>query len=139
VQEKLVMSSRPAAHRRLLYLCLAYVCTALGAAGVVLPLLPTTPFLLVAAWAASKGSPRLDAWLHRHPRFGPVLRAWDEERAVPTRAKWLACVLMLISWTIILITTSTLWVPISTGLMFIAVGTYVCTRPAPRAAANGKS
>jgi hypothetical protein len=130
--EKVVMTSRTAAHRRLPYLCLAYACVALGAAGVVLPLLPTTPFLLVAAWAAPKGSPRLDAWLHRHPRFGPVLRAWDEERAVPTRAKWLACVLMLLSWTLMLFTTSSLWVPFITGLLFLAVGRYVCTRPAPR-------
>lgn len=130
---------RPAPHRRLAYLCLAYACIALGAAGLVLPLLPTTPFLLAAAWAAPKGSPRLDAWLHRHPRFGPMLRAWDEERAVPKRAKWLACGLMLLSWTIMLITTSSLWVPIVTGLMFIGIGTYVCTRPAPRAAANAES
>ena len=126
------MTSRPAAHRRLPYLCLAYACVALGAAGVFLPLLPTTPFLLVAAWAAPKGSPRLDAWLHGHPRFGPLLRAWDEERAVPTRAKWLACILMLLSWTIMLLTTSSLWVPVITGLLFLGVGAYVCTRPAPR-------
>ena len=128
------MTSRPAAHPRWPYLCLAYVCIGLGAAGLVLPLLPTTPFLLLAAWAAPKGSPRLDAWLRRHPRFGPILRAWDEERAVPTRAKWLACALMLLSWTIILINTSSPWVPVLTGVMFIAVGTYVCTRPAPRTA-----
>lgn len=133
------MTVRPAAHRRWAYLCLAYGCIALGAAGLVLPLLPATPFLLLAAWAAPKGSPRLDAWLHRHPRFGPVLRAWDEERAVPTRAKWLACILMLLSWTIMVFTTSSLWMPLLTGIMFIAVGTYVCTRPAPRAAASGKS
>jgi uncharacterized protein len=124
--------SRPA-WRRLPYLCLAYACIALGAAGVVLPGLPTTPFLLLAAWAAPRASPRLDAWLHQHPRFGPVLRAWHEERAVPTRAKWLACALMLVSWIIMFIKTTSLWVPVVTGLLFITVGTYVCTRPTPRA------
>ena len=126
------MTSRRAAHRRWPYLCLAYACIALGAAGLVLPLVPTTPFLLLAAWAAPRGSPRLDAWLRRHPRFGPILRAWDEERAVPTRAKWLACALMLLSWTIMLITTSSKWVPIIAGAIFVGVGIYVCTRPAPR-------
>ena len=119
-------------HRRLAYLCLAYACIALALAGVFLPVLPTTPFLLVAAWAAPKASPRLEAWLHRHPRFGPLLRAWREEGAVPTRAKWLACSLMLASWLIMLLATSSLWVAAITGVLFVSVGTYVCTRPAPR-------
>ena len=118
--------------RRLPYIVLAYVCVGLGAAGVVLPLLPTTPFLIVAAWAASRGSPRLDAWLHGHPRFGPSLRAWRDERAVPTRAKVLACSLMFVSWVIMLLVTSSPWVPGITGVIFICVGTYLCTRPVPR-------
>ncbi|HEX2829004.1 MAG TPA: YbaN family protein [Burkholderiales bacterium] len=117
--------------RRLPYIVLAYVCVGLGAAGVVLPLLPTTPFLIVAAWAASRGSPRLDAWLHGHPRFGPSLCAWRDERAVPTRAKVIACTLMLMSWLIMLFVTSSPWVPAITGVLFLCVGTYVCTRPAP--------
>lgn len=124
--------TRPGAHRRLPYLLLAYACIALGVAGIFLPLLPTTPFLLVAAWAAPKASPRLNAWLHRHPRFGPMLRAWRDERAVPTRAKWLACGTMLVSWVIMFAVTSSLWIPLASGLLFVTVGTYVCTRPAPR-------
>ena len=117
--------------RRVPYIVLAYVCVGLGAAGAVLPLLPTTPFLLVAAWAASRGSPRLDAWLHEHPRFGPSLRAWRDERAVPTRAKIVACSLMLVSWIIMLVMMPSPWVPAITGAIFICVGTYLCTRPAP--------
>ena len=126
--------TKPAADRRtrLLYLCLAYACVGLGTAGIVLPLLPTTPFLLVAAWAASRGSPRLHDWLYRHPRFGPILCAWRDERAVPTRAKWLACTLMAASWLIMFAMTATRWVPLTTGLLFVCVGAYVCMRPAPR-------
>lgn len=127
---------RPLSHRRLAYLCLAYGCVGLGALGLFLPLLPTTPFLLVAAWAAPKASPRLDAWLQRHPRFGPILRAWREERAVPARAKWLACGLMLLSWIIMLMATSSLWVPLASGLLFITVAVYICTRPLPRSAGS---
>src|SRR5690606_41134853 len=55
----------------------------LALAGTVLPLLPTTPFLLVAAWAFARSSPRLDAWLHAHPRLGPPLAAWQARRAIP--------------------------------------------------------
>jgi hypothetical protein len=123
---------RSLAHRRLAYLCLAWACIGLGAAGIVLPLLPTTPFLLVAAWAAPKASPRLDAWLHQHPRFGPPLRAWREERAVPARAKWLACTLLLASWVILLATADKPWIPIVTAPLFLAVAIYVSTRPLPR-------
>ena len=119
-------------NRRLPYVCLAYVCIGLGAVGVVLPILPTTPFLLVAAWAASKGSPKLDAWLHQHPRFGPALCAWRDEGAVPTRAKWLAVVLLGASWILLWVTSTSLWVPLVTGIIFVTTGVYVCTRPAPR-------
>ena len=52
-----------------------------------MPLLPTTVFLLVALWAFSKSSPRFHDWLYRHPRFGPALRAWRRDRAIPLPAK----------------------------------------------------
>lgn len=117
--------------RRLPFLCLAWSCIGLGTAGLFLPLLPTTPFLLLAAWAAPKGSPRLALWLETHPRFGPVLAAWRDERAVPTRAKWLAAGLMLSSWIILWLTAPPL-VPLLTGALFLCVGGYVCSRPAPR-------
>jgi uncharacterized protein len=122
--------------RRLAYLCLAYSCVGLGAAGILLPLLPTTPFLLVAAWAAPKGSTRLETWLHHHPHFGPPLRAWHEQRAVPKRAKWLACLLLLSSWIILLLTTTSPVVSVITGLLFLSVAAFLITRPnaAPEAA-----
>ncbi len=63
---------------------------AAAVAGVFLPLLPTTPFLLVAAWCFARSSPRLDAWLRAHPRFGPLIRDWEERGAVPAKAKALA-------------------------------------------------
>ena len=126
-------------YRRLPYLCLAYSCIGLGAAGVVLPLLPTTPFLLLAAWAAPKGSPELDRWLKAHPRIGPTLMAWREERAVPVRAKRLACLLLISSWLILLVTTNGPLVPVLTGTLFICVATFILTRPSPTAAAAPRS
>lgn len=117
---------------RMPYLCLAYACIGLGAAGAVLPLLPTTPFLLLAAWAAARGSPRLERWLHQHSPFAPLLNAWREQRAVPLRAKWLACLLMLGSWLLLLYLRSPLPVLILTGLLFICVGGFLVTRPNPR-------
>jgi uncharacterized protein len=78
-----------------LWRTLALVSTALGVAGVFLPLLPTTPFLLVAAWAAGKGWPQFEAWLLAHSRLGPPIRRWRDHRAVPRAAKWAASVTML--------------------------------------------
>ena len=82
--------------RLLLWRSLALGCVVLGLIGVVLPGLPTVPFLLVAAWAGGKGWPALEAWLLNHPRFGPMVRDWRQHRAVPLRAKHLALVMMVI-------------------------------------------
>ncbi len=76
---------------------IASLALVLGAAGVVVPGLPTVPFLLVAAWAGGRGWPALEARLLAHPRHGPVIRSWRERRAIPRRAKWLATVLILSS------------------------------------------
>jgi len=76
---------------------LALASTALGIAGAFLPVLPTTPFLLLAAWAAGKGWPQFEAWLLTHPRWGPPIRRWRDHRAVPRSAKWAATLAMLAS------------------------------------------
>ncbi|WP_448582151.1 YbaN family protein [Thermaurantiacus sp.] len=72
---------------RLLYLVLGAAALALGLVGVVVPLLPTTPFLILAAFGFARSSPRLEAWLLTHPRFGPALRAWRNRQAIPPAAK----------------------------------------------------
>jgi uncharacterized membrane protein YbaN (DUF454 family) len=73
--------------RRLFYLCLGFASVALGAAGVVLPLLPTVPFMLLAAFFFARSSPRLEAWIVEHPRFGPHVKAWRERRAISPAGK----------------------------------------------------
>ncbi|MFC2991857.1 YbaN family protein [Halomonas tibetensis] len=114
---------------RLAWSGLAYGCVGLGTAGLVVPLLPTTPFLLVAAWAAPKGSPRLARWLHEHPRLGPTLHAWREQRAVPRRAKQLALVLLVASWLLLWLSGTAPLVLFLTGALFIGVAAFLLTRP----------
>ncbi|MDN6297964.1 MAG: YbaN family protein [Halomonas sp.] len=113
---------------------LAYLCVGLGAAGIVLPLLPTTPFLLLALWAAAKGSPRLARWLLCHPHFGPYLHAWREQRAIPPRAKLTAYVLLGISFTTLWFSQVSPWLLAAMALFFSAIATFIATRPNPTAA-----
>lgn len=80
--------------RRTLWRMLASMALALGTLGVIVPGLPTVPFLIVAAWAGSHGWPELEQWLLEHPRYGPTIRNWREKRAVPRRAKWVATALI---------------------------------------------
>lgn len=112
-----------------LYSCLAVVFLMLGVIGIFLPVLPTTPFILVAAWAASKGSPRLHAWLHSHPHMGPVLVAWRERGAVPRRAKWLALTMMTLSWVTLLVVGLPWWWLGLLAAIFLSVATYILSRP----------
>lgn len=83
---------------RLLWNSLGWVCVAIGAIGIVLPGLPTTPFLLLAAWAFGKGDARLARWLEAHPKFGPLLRDWREHRVIPRHAKVAAVLFMTLSF-----------------------------------------
>ncbi len=110
---------------------LAYLFTGLALVGVVVPGLPTFPFLLLAAWAAARGSKRLHDWLYEHPRFGAALIDWERERAVSRRSKALAVALMAVSWVIMLWRVDNPWVPAGLAVLFLVVGTYVATRPEP--------
>lgn len=81
--------------KRHLYLFAGFVALLLGAIGVVLPLLPTTPFVLVAAFFFSKGSEKMHQWLLNQKNFGPMIRAWEKYRVIPYKAKLVSTVMML--------------------------------------------
>jgi uncharacterized protein len=108
---------------------LALVCVVLGMAGVVLPGLPTVPFLLVAAWAGGRGWPRLETWLLEHPRHGPPIRRWRERRSVPRRAKWFASAMMVASTAIVALSGAPLWLKIALPCTMAAVAAWLWRRP----------
>lgn len=112
------------------FIILAYLSVITAAAGVVLPLLPTTPFILLAAFFASRGSPAFAQWLEDHPRFGPLIGRWRTERAVPARAKALACVTMAISWAVLIVLGTSGVILAIAGLFFVGISYYLLTRPA---------
>ncbi|MFC7333239.1 YbaN family protein [Rhodocista pekingensis] len=132
-------NSRPDAETRrirrrwhLVYVGLGYTFVAIGAVGVVLPVLPTTPFLLLAVWAFMRSNPEAAAKLLNHSRFGPLLRAWHEEGAIPTRAKIMSISLMFGAWLIVLWRSNGMLLPAIVGTILVGTGTYILTRPAPK-------
>ena len=100
----------------------------LGIIGIFVPLLPTTPFVLLAAFCFSRGSTRVEQWLLAHPRFGPVVRDWRARRAVPRRAKQLAALMMAASslWAWWVLPAPWRWLP---ALCCTAVGTWLWRLP----------
>lgn len=81
--------------RRWLYVSLGLVCVGLGVLGAFLPILPTTPFLLLASLLFVRSDERWNAWLLNLPRFGPMIRDWNERRAVSRRVKKTAYVTVI--------------------------------------------
>jgi len=81
--------------KRMLFLLLGVSCVGVGYLGVILPGLPTTPFLIAASYFFVRSSPRLHGWLRRSPWVGRVLRDWEERRGVRRSVKITACVLIV--------------------------------------------
>lgn len=113
-------------------LLLAYLFLALAIIGIALPGLPTVPFLLLAAWFSARGSERLHRWLYAHPQFARVLIDWEQQGAVSLRSKVMAVGLLCVSWGIMFWRIDHFWLLGSLALLFIAVATFLLTRPEPR-------
>ncbi len=113
--------------RRLPWMVGGALSLVLGVIGIFLPLLPTTPFVLLAAFCFARGSARCEAWLVGHPRFGPMIVQWRATRAVPLRAKQAAWVMMTISSIIsALVMPVVPWLP---AVCCLAVGLWLWRLP----------
>lgn len=118
---------------RSLWLAAGLTFVALGGIGALLPLMPTTIFLILAAGCFARSSPRLETWLMTHPRFGPTLRAWREEGAIGRRAKIMACGGIAFGYALF-------WWNVRPGLLIdliVAVvmagcAAFIISRPSPR-------
>jgi uncharacterized membrane protein YbaN (DUF454 family) len=113
---------------RYVYLAIGLVFVALGVIGAFLPVLPTTPFLLISLWAFANSSPRLECWLLDHPRFGPRLVAWREHKVIPLPVKRTAFASMIVGLSLMALVGRWWAFGIAAGLMAIGA-TYIATRP----------
>lgn len=114
---------------RALWLLLGGTAFALGAVGIFLPLLPTVPFLLLAAFAFAKSSERLHGWLLSHRIFGPPIEDWQNRGAIRRKAKWMATASILATFLITLalgVRAEILGIQAAT---LLAVAIFIWTRP----------
>ena len=88
--------------------------------GAITPGIPTTFFALLAAWAFSKSSPKLDKWLHEHPLLGKYLNNWEQKRVYPNRGRVMMVVVMSISL-ITMVFTLPIKVPIYASITFLII------------------
>lgn len=109
---------------------LAYTSLAIGLIGIVLPVLPTTPFLLLAAFAADRASPRLHAWLLGHRWFGEPIRNWQTSRSIARRPKVMAVSVMAVSVVVMLVTAPAM-LALPASAIVVLVACWIVTRPEP--------
>ncbi|AIR67533.1 DUF454 family protein [Cedecea neteri] len=96
--------------KRLILLIIGWLAVVLATLGVILPLLPTTPFLLLAAWCFARSSPRFHHWLLYRSWFGSYLRHWQTHRAMPRGAKPKAILFILVTFALSLWLVKLVWV-----------------------------
>ncbi|MEM6462219.1 MAG: YbaN family protein [Pseudomonadota bacterium] len=116
---------------RLLWLSAGCISLALGIVGIALPLLPTTPFLILAAFCFARGSPALHKWLVNHPRLGPPIRDWELHRAISRRGKILAMVAIVAVFVISILAGVASYIIIIQLVVLSAVSIFILTRPRP--------
>lgn len=115
---------------RFVYIAIGCIAVLLGVIGIFVPLMPTTVFLLIGAWAFAKSSPRLEAWLVDHPRLGPPIRDWREHGAINTRAKILAVTAMTASLAyIVLWSAIPAYGKIGAAVVLAGCATFILSRP----------
>lgn len=116
--------------KKMLLITAGTLAVALGVVGAVLPVLPTTPFLLVAAACYARSSERLYDRLLADPTFGPYIREWREHRTIPRRAKLSAIVLIVISFSIsIFLVLDNIYVQLLMVLLAATVSTWLYRVP----------
>lgn len=116
---------------RITWLAIGFVSLALGGAGILLPLLPTTPFVLVAAVAFAKSSDRLHQWLLAHNLFGPLIANWRRNGAISRPTKVASILSMIAIFVVSLLLAVPTLVIVIQALVLGACAVFILSRPLP--------
>ncbi len=100
----------------------------LGAIGVFLPVLPTTPFILLAAWCFLRSSGRAHNWMYRQPLFGKALKDWENARSIARSTKVLAIFMIVLSVLFIWIRVSNPWIRYLVTILLLFVSVFISKR-----------
>lgn len=103
----------------------------LGYVGIVVPGLPTTVFILIAAWAFSKCSTKFTYWIENHRLFGPMVLNWQQYRGLSRRAKKVAILTIIPTFAFTIFIAFSLIGDLIFGFFGIALCTWLATRPEP--------
>jgi uncharacterized membrane protein YbaN (DUF454 family) len=114
---------------RIIWVILGLISMAIGLIGIVLPLVPTVPLMILAAFFFAKSSERLHNWLITHPQFGPSIVDWQEHGAIHPKGKKIATVSIAIVFLISLIMGLRPMILIIQGVTLCAVLLFIWTRP----------
>ncbi|TNL09687.1 DUF454 domain-containing protein [Kosakonia cowanii] len=114
------------------FIALGFFFVFLGIVGAFVPLMPTTIFLILSAWCFGRSSPRFEAWMLNHPRFGRALRDWREHGAMPVRAKLMACCGMAFGYVLFcLVAKPVLWLALVVATVLLLCAAWIIARPRP--------
>lgn len=115
---------------RALLVAAGSIALGLGILGIFLPLLPTTPFVLLSAACFARASPRLHAWLLANRTFGPLILEWERHRSIPYRAKVTAIVMMTVTFgASIIFFVKPLWLKIALGVFGVGLAVWMARIP----------
>ena len=115
--------------KRICYLILGWLSLVTGIIGIFLPLLPTTPLVLLAAWCFSKSSERFHTWLLEHKFFGPIVHDWQSSDGIPRRSRNRAILFMWAGMAISMFIVSRFWATIGLVTIGICVSIYLLRMP----------
>lgn len=114
--------------RNFLWAGVGFIFLGLGILGAFLPIMPTTIFLILAAWAFAESCPAWKDWIFDHPKFGQSVRLWFDHRVIPVNIKRIAIGMMALSYAFTAWMISNIWVVLGVGACLLAVSMFIVTR-----------
>jgi uncharacterized protein len=115
--------------RKYTLMALGVIAIGLAVLGIVIPILPATPWAIVAAYCFAKSEPKWEKRLLEHARFGPVIIAWRDRQAIPRPAKWAALIMIAVIAIVSSVRLPLEWAWIPSIIVAILAGIWIWTRP----------
>ena len=112
-----------------IYIFLGLLFLVLGFIGLLLPVIPTTPFILVSVWFFARSSKKLENWLVKHKIFGKSIRDWKEKGAISKKAKMSAIPLILFSFSTTIYFSELFYLNLFLAFLGVSISTFIITRP----------